>query len=122
MRTFWLVFILALGVRVAASESGDWATVGNDPGGSKFSALTQITPANVSRLAKAWTYDLGIPANGYTSTPIVIGNVMYLPVRTTVVALKADAGTELWKTDVKSIGGLGPNPAISGRGISYWPG
>jgi quinoprotein glucose dehydrogenase len=122
MRTFWLVFFLALGVRVAASESGDWATVGNDPGGSKFSALTQITPANVSRLAKAWTYDLGIPANGYTSTPIVIGNVMYLPVRTTVVALKADAGTELWKTDVKSIGGLGPNPAISGRGISYWPG
>src|SRR5678815_3169932 len=78
MRTFWLVFFLALGVRVAASESGDWATVGNDPGGSKFSALTQITPANVSRLAKAWTYDLGIPANGYTSTPIVIGNVMYL--------------------------------------------
>ena len=55
----------------AAQQPNDWPTVGNDPGGMKYSPLTQITPANVSQLAKSWTYDTGAPANGYTITPIV---------------------------------------------------
>ena len=113
---------LALGVGLAADGTSDWPTVGSDPGGMKYSPLTQITPANVTRVKQAWTYDLGVPANGYTATPIVINNVMYLPVRTTIVALKADAGTELWKFDLKTIAALGGNPTPGGRGISYWPG
>ena len=72
---------LLLGAGLAAQNAADWPTVGNDPGGMKYSALTQITPANVTRLAKAWTYDLGTPASGYTITPIVINNVMYLPIQ-----------------------------------------
>jgi quinoprotein glucose dehydrogenase len=103
--------------------ANDWPTVGNDPGGMKHSPLTQITPANVATLRKAWTFDTGAPANGYTITPIVVGNVMYLPVLgSTIVALKADAGTELWRFDLKTISGLGANPSAGGRGISYWPG
>ena len=114
---------LALGVGAAAQNANDWPTVGNDPGGMKFSPLTQITPANVSRLTKAWTYDTGAPASGYTVTPIVVNNVMYLPVQgSTIVALKADAGTELWRSDLSKITALGPNPSAGGRGISYWPG
>ena len=112
-----------LGAGVAAQHANDWLTVGNDPGGMKYSPLTQITPANVAQLKKAWTYDLGVPANGYTVTPIVVGNVMYLPVQgSTIVALKADAGTEMWKFDLKTIAGIGTNPSAGGRGISYWPG
>jgi glucose dehydrogenase len=107
----------------AQNLATDWPVVGHDPGGMKYSPLTQITSANVGRLTKAWTYDTGAPANGYTITPIVIGNVMYLPVQgTTIVALKADAGTEIWKTDLKTIEGLGGNPNAGGRGISYWAG
>jgi len=124
-RALVLVFALVVAVRagIAADTAADWPTVGNDPGGMKYSTLTQITPGNVSQLTQAWTYDTGAPANGYTATPIVINNVMYLPVRgTTIVALKADAGAELWKFDLKSIAGLGPNPSAGGRGISYWPG
>jgi quinoprotein glucose dehydrogenase len=114
---------LVLSVGVAAQNTKDWLTVGNDPGGMKFSPLTQITPANVTKLTKAWTYDTGVPASGYTVTPIVVNNVMYLPVQgTTIVALKADTGTELWKFDLKAIPGIGPNPSAGGRGISYWPG
>jgi quinoprotein glucose dehydrogenase len=107
---------------VEAQTPTGWPSVGNDPGGMKYSALTQITPANVSGLKKAWTYDLGIPASGYTVTPIVVGNVMYLPVQTNIVALRADTGVEVWKTDLKSIADLGPNPSAGGRGISYWAG
>jgi quinoprotein glucose dehydrogenase len=80
----------------------DWPTVGHDPGSMKFSPLTQITPQNVSQLATAWTYDMGIPAAGYTVTPIVVGNVMYFPVGTTIVGLQADSGKELWKFDLKT--------------------
>src|SRR5260221_12860742 len=67
-------------VRAAAPAKApgpnDWPTVGNDPASMKYSPLTQITPANVGRLTTAWTYDMGVPASGYTITPIVIGNVM----------------------------------------------
>jgi quinoprotein glucose dehydrogenase len=114
---------VAFGASVGAQSAHDWPTVGNDPGGMKHSPLTQITPSNVARLAKAWTYDLGAPATGYTITPIVVNNVMYLPVRgSVIVALKADAGTEVWKTDLKTIAALGTNPSAGGRGLSYWPG
>src|SRR6266498_1914808 len=94
---------LAATIGLAADSATDWAAVGHDPGGMKYSPLTQITAANVTRLKQAWTYDLGVPATGYTATPIVISNLMYLPVRTTIVAVKADAGTELWKFDLKTI-------------------
>jgi glucose dehydrogenase len=106
-----------------APGPNDWPTVGNDPGSMKFSALTQITPENVTQLMTAWTYDMGVPASGYTITPIVIGNVMYLPIQgTIIVALQADSGKELWKHDLKTLKGLGPNPSAGGRGISYWSG
>jgi quinoprotein glucose dehydrogenase len=107
----------------SATNARDWPAVGNDPGGAKYSALTQITPANVTQLQKAWTYDTGAPAAGYTITPIVIGNVMYLPVQgSIIVALQADSGKELWKFDLKTLPDIGPNPSAGGRGISYWPG
>jgi glucose dehydrogenase len=106
----------------AAAPIKDWPTVGHDPGSMKFSPLTQVTPENVAQLATAWTYDMGIPAAGYTVTPIVVGNVMYFPVGTTIVGLQADSGKELWKFDLKTLKDLGPNPSAGGRGISYWPG
>ena len=69
-----VVLTLILGAVVTAQNPGqDWPTVGNTPGGTKFSPLTQITPANVARLTKAWSYDLGAPG-GYTVTPIAVNN------------------------------------------------
>ena len=99
-----------------APGPNDWPTVGNDPGGMKHSPLTQITPENVNQLTTAWTYDMGVPATGYTITPIVIGNVMYLPIQgTIVVALQADTGKELWKYDLKNLKD-GPGPSAGGAG------
>ena len=115
--------MLALGAGLTAQTANDWPNVGNDPGSSKYSLLTQITPANVATLKKAWTYDLGVPANGFTPTPIVISNVMYVPVGTTIIALQADTGKELWKSNLASIPAIATtNPSAGGRGISYWAG
>jgi quinoprotein glucose dehydrogenase len=42
----------------AAESSKEWPTYGHDPGGMRFSPLTEITPANVSRLKVAWVYHM----------------------------------------------------------------
>src|SRR5471032_3307050 len=39
----------------------EWPTYGHDPGGMRFSPLTEITPANVDRLKVAWVYHLTAP-------------------------------------------------------------
>lgn len=45
-----------------AGTSKEWPTYGHDPGGTRFSPLTQITPENVSHLKVAWVYHMR-PAN-----------------------------------------------------------
>src|SRR3954449_8488399 len=42
----------------APAASKEWPTYGHDPGGMRFSPLTQITPANVSQLKVAWVYHM----------------------------------------------------------------
>ena len=125
-RLILIVLVLGLipaGELAAQSTNNDWPTVGNDPGGMKFSKLTQITPTNVSQLKQAWSYDTGAAATGYTITPIVVNNVMYFPVQgAKIIALKADAGTEIWKTDLTTLQGMPAGANAGGRGISYWPG
>ena len=41
-----------------AQAQTDWPVTGYDAGASRFSPLTQITPANVNRLKLAWRYDM----------------------------------------------------------------
>src|SRR5580692_244067 len=42
----------------APDPSKEWPTYGHDSGGMRFSPLTEITPANVDRLAVAWVYHM----------------------------------------------------------------
>jgi quinoprotein glucose dehydrogenase len=41
-----------------SSTANEWPTYGHDPGGMRFSPLTQITPANVATLQPAWVYHM----------------------------------------------------------------
>lgn len=53
----------------AATPSGpdaNWPTYNRDPGGTRFSPLTEITPANVATLEVAWTYHMK-PATAATA-------------------------------------------------------
>ncbi len=52
----------------AAATAGDWPTYNRDPGGTRFSPLTEITPANVGTLAIAWTYHMK-PATAAPAAP-----------------------------------------------------
>lgn len=76
--------------------SGDWITPGGDPGKSHYSALTDITPANVDTLGFAWSADLGTN-RVLEATPVVIGGVMYTSgVAGRAYAFDAATGKPIW--------------------------
>ena len=108
----------------AGDRSGDidWANVGNDKGGLRYSTLDQINRSNVKQLEVAWRYKTGdaSPKSTIECTPIVIGGVMYITtVRANIVALNAATGAEIWRFDPT---GLQPKirSAPVNRGVAYW--
>jgi quinoprotein glucose dehydrogenase len=130
MKTFSAVLLLVgLTSTALAASPGDWTSYGRDAGGGRFSPLTGITPANVGKLAVAWTYHMdpfyGREAPAGTSarrpasetTPLEVDGVIYLGTPYgRVVALDATTGKEIWAYDLPK----GNQP--SERGLAYWPG
>ncbi len=145
LTTIAMVMLFAC-IAPAFAAPGDWPTYGNDKGGQRFSPLTQITPANVAKLAPAWVYHMKPPADpaatptptdtaqraaeavgplrrqrsrfaGSQATPLIVDGKMFL---TTpygrVVALDPVTGKELWVTPIAGPG----QPSL--RGLEYWPG
>lgn len=128
--------------RAGDRASNEWPTYGHDPGGMRFSPVTQITPANVGQLQAAWVYHMrppdapsgsasvgaAAPAQGRgrgrggsrfapgQTTPLVVDGMMYVSTPySRVVALEPTTGKELWV--FQSPAG---NPST--RGVEYWPG
>jgi alcohol dehydrogenase (cytochrome c) len=56
---------------------GDWRRQGRDYASTRFSPLSQITPANVARLKIAWAFSDGIPY-GHEAAPLVVGDTMFI--------------------------------------------
>lgn len=122
----WLALAAASALcSCATTPATDWPTYGHDPGGQRFSPLTQVTVANVASLRVAWTYHMRPAATTESSgrfagsevTPLVVGGLMYVttPYRR-VLALDPDTGSEVWGYDVPGPG----QPSL--RGVEYWPG
>jgi quinoprotein glucose dehydrogenase len=125
-----------------ASAAGDWPTYGHDPGGTRYSPLTQLTPANVSQLQPAWVYHMKPPASAASTgaapadapqgrggrggapggfaagetTPLVINGTMYVSTPYgRVVALDPVSGKEKWVFPL-------PSGSPSTRGVEYFRG
>ena len=110
--------LVALGFSQVAPQKGDWPEYGRDPGGSRYSPLTQINTTNVDHLDRAWTYHTGEVGRSFETTPILVNNVLYLSTQKhNVVALNPETGTEIWKYDIKATANLRES-----RGVAYWPG
>lgn len=100
-----------------ARLNGNWQNYGRDPGGQRYSPLTQITRANIGRLGVAWVYDTGMRDRSYQATPLVVNGVMYVTTPTEqVVALVGSNGRQLWKFDPQE------SRVRVNRGVAYWPG
>jgi quinoprotein glucose dehydrogenase len=105
----------------------DWPTVGNDPGGMRYSSLDQINRENVAQLKPAWTYHTkeleGGKGKTIECTPIVVEGVMYVTTGyLRVVALDAATGRELWQFDPMKAYPFEHQPTSGGvnRGCAFW--
>lgn len=95
-----LLIVPALGH--AQGRSVDWPVYGGGTDNAHYSTLGQITPANVSRLQVAWTYETRdeFPGSEMQANPIVIDGVLYATSpKMRVFALDAATGREIWSFD-----------------------
>jgi quinoprotein glucose dehydrogenase len=122
------VLLLTAGQGVAA-EPG-WSAYGGDQGGQRYSAARQITPENVTRLTKAWSFSTGDMATkggamkraSFENTPILADGRLYVcsPFNE-VSALDPATGKQLWRFDPKlDISLRYPNDYVC-RGVAFAP-
>jgi quinoprotein glucose dehydrogenase len=105
-------------------RDADWPYYGGNPGGNRYSPLTQINFQNVSQLKPAWNFDTGenkTPGEGMDiqCQPIVVHGVLYgTTPRLKLFAVDAATGRERWRFDPFA-GGKQPrfHPL---RGVMYW--
>ena len=119
--------------RVISKRSGppasEWPAYGRDPGGSRFSPLTQITRDNVKNLKVAWVYRTGDLSDGqnarsssaFQCTPILVDGTLYLVTPfNRVIALDPVTGKERWSFDPKIDLKRGYDNQLNSRGVSTW--
>jgi alcohol dehydrogenase (cytochrome c) len=80
--------------REVTSQTG-WETYHGAPTGNRFSAVNQITTANVGRLAPRWMFTLPNAAQ-LQVTPLVVDGVMYVTAANDLYALDAGSGRQIW--------------------------
>ena len=80
--------------REVTSETG-WPTYNGDPGGNRYTKLTQINKSNIARLAPKWVFT--IPNAGRSEvTPVVVDGMMYVAATNECYALDAGTGRQVW--------------------------
>jgi quinoprotein glucose dehydrogenase len=94
---------------VAFAAQSDWTSVGGDVTQTKYSTLKQITPANVSRLAKVWAWAGG----GGEITPLAVDGVVYYPSGPKVFALAGETGKPIWQVDLSTLIPIKPGEEVN---------
>ena len=82
-------------------QNGEWPAYGRDPGGGRYSPLTQINTSNIKNLKLAWTFRTGelktyegtraLEKAAFEATPVMIGQTLYFTTPTSRV-IAVDAG------------------------------
>ena len=106
---------------------GEWAHYGRTLAGQRYSPLADITPANVQRLHRVWTYHTGAtqgPTEGeprrfaFEATPLAVGGRLYFCTpHAEAISIDATTGHEVWRFDPK--GDVSQVPFMGCRGVSY---
>ena len=95
--------------RVVTSQT-DWTSYNGDLSGNRYTKMTQITKANVGRLAPKWMF----PLAGVTTienTPVVVEGVMYVSSANECWALDAGSGKMIWHFQRPRTKGVAGNAA-----------
>jgi quinoprotein glucose dehydrogenase len=102
----------------AGNGNVDWPVYQGSNEKTHYTTLSQISPANVSTLKVAWTYDTRDAFEGseMQSNPVIIDGVLYaMSPKQRAFALDASTGKELWSFD--PTGGKFAGPRIRYRGV-----
>ncbi len=122
------VLALASAARGQSAADTGWPNYGNDAGGSRYSALTQIDRSNVTQLRVAWTYRTGAldvktelnQKAAFEATPILVDGKLFLSTPYDhVIALDPRSGEKLWEFDPELDLSHGYSEVTS-RGVSAW--
>src|SRR5438132_1670855 len=106
------------GYREVTSEA-DWPSYNGELNGNRFTRSTQISKANVSRLAAQWTFTMEGAARAET-TPVVVQGIMYITSANECWALDAGTGREIWHFQRPRTKGLVGNAAGGfNRGVAW---
>jgi quinoprotein glucose dehydrogenase len=140
LRTFGLTIGICFGVlsatstqnSVAAAPGGggdDWACYGRDPGGMRYSPLTQISRENVSQLKPAWVFHTGdisdgkgrVKRSGFETTPLMIQGRLYLTTPfNRIIALDPETGRQIWAHDPHTELSWNFGDGLINRGVATW--
>jgi quinoprotein glucose dehydrogenase len=115
---------------LAAPPGFAWEYWGGDQGGTRFSRLAQITPANVGDLVRAWEFHSGdlesrppgaMARTKFEATPLFVEDSLILcsPFNE-VIALDPGTGRQKWRYDPKISTSQRPGNRYNCRGVAYW--
>ncbi|HWF08338.1 MAG TPA: PQQ-binding-like beta-propeller repeat protein, partial [Bryobacteraceae bacterium] len=83
-----------------AGKGTEWTINGMNWAEQRYSTMTQINPANVGKLALAWSYELGPGGGNQQATPLYSNGVIYTVTNWSIVAaVDAKTGKEIWRYD-----------------------
>lgn len=116
---------------LAIAPASGWENWGGDPGGSRFSRLDAITPANVNNLVRAWEYRTGDVASRpwqlmrqtkFEATPLLVeDSLIFCSAFNEIIALDPGTGAQKWRYDPKlDVSQRRPANRYVCRGISHW--
>jgi quinoprotein glucose dehydrogenase len=108
---YGLLIAAAAGLTLQAQNN--WTQVGQDSGHTKYSTLDQINTTNVAKLQRAWSFHTGDKSGFFESTPLVVGDTLYVSAQNGVYALEPTTGMQKWKFEASG---------TARRGMTYWPG
>jgi quinoprotein glucose dehydrogenase len=113
-----------------AAPAFAWEHWGGDRGGTRFSPLATITPANVDNLVRAWQFRTGdldirgpevMARTKFQATPLFVENsVIFCSPFNEVIALDPGTGAQKWRFDPKISTAQVPANRHNCRGIAYW--
>ena len=103
--------------REVSSETA-WPIYNGDPGGNRYTTLTQINKDTVGHLAPTWVFSLP-DAGQLQVTPVVVDGIMYVSAPNECFALDAGTGRRLWhykRSRTKGIVGGNANRGVAVAG------
>ncbi len=124
--------MVGLSLAQRSSPAGEWRYYGGDAGSTKYSALDQITRANVGQLQVAWRWSTpdndiakanptALPGS-YEDTPLMANGVLYTFTSLGVIAaIDPATGKTIWQYDPETWkAGRPTNLGFVHRGLAYW--